>query len=244
LQVLQAAIQAALTEADVPVASKVKPRIAESEIEPEASRTQVDGEEPSPIRTLAAKYETAQIKVYLGRSELHSVGSSQLSTWLAQVVEIEGPIHWMEAARRVATAAGVQKVGSRIQEAFKQACRSGSRQKLFIQRSEFLFKTNSPITSVRDRSDLPPQSRKLEYVAPEEIGTAIELVVNESFGLNADDVATATCRLLGFARVSEDMRTVVEKQRDHLVKAGRLIKRGEVLVCSEPSRQVQEVAVS
>jgi len=155
LQVLQAAIQAALTEADVQVAPKVEPRIAEPEIEPEASRTQVDGEEPSPTRTLAVKYETAQIKVYLGTGELHSVGSSQLSTWLAQVVEIEGPIHWMEAARRVATAAGVQKVGSRIQEAFKQACRSGSRQKLFIQRSEFLFKTDSPITSVRDRSDLP-----------------------------------------------------------------------------------------
>jgi hypothetical protein len=143
---------------------------------------------------------------------------------------VESPIHWLEAAKRIANAAGVQRVGGRIQDAFKRACLSGSRSKRFVYLGGFLWKDESRDPIVRDRSDFPTQLKKLEYVAPEEIRAAIVQSVGDSFGLVAQDVATSACRLLGFARVSEDMRMTVDKQRDELIKEGRLALRGETVI--------------
>ena len=70
-------------------------------------------------------------------------------------------------------------------------------------------------------------------MAPEEICAAIERAVKESYGMAAADVAVAACRLLGFARVTEDMRAVIGEQREKLVKEGRLELRGETLVLNQ-----------
>ena len=186
--------------------------------------------EPSNAPSPSMKYVFAQLHISSGLQELHLVPLQTLSEWLASVVVVESPIHWLEASRRIANALGVQRVGARIQEAFKRACSHGVRFKKFTQRDEFLWKINSVDPTVRDRSEFPAQFKKLELVAPEEIEAAIEQVIEESLGMFEQDVAPATCRRLGFARVSEDMREVVEELRDALVKQSRLDQRGEMLV--------------
>jgi len=105
--------------------------------------------------------------------------------------------------------------------------------KVFENRKGFLWTYEPSPVLVRDRSDFPPQQKKIELVAPEEICNAIEQAVKESYGIAAEDVAIAACRRLGFARVTEDMRVTVEEQRDKLVKGGRLELRGETLVLNK-----------
>jgi hypothetical protein len=110
------------------------------------------------------------------------------------------------------------------------ACILGHRGKKFEKRNEFLWAIESSPVRIRDRSDCPPQQKKIELVAPEEICAAIEQASEQSFGLLEEDVAVAACRLLGFARVTEEMRATVEEQRDHLINKGRLELKGETLV--------------
>ena len=95
---------------------------------------------------------------------------------------------------------------------------------------------DSPEPIVRDRSEAPAQLKKIELIAPEEIQAAIEQSVGDSFGLAAEDIAVSACRLLGFARVSEDMRTAVEELRDDLISKGRLALRGETIIRSPLSK--------
>jgi very-short-patch-repair endonuclease len=192
--------------------------------------------EPPPLVIQAQsskKYMFAKIRINLGIQELHEISQEQLANWLVQVVSVEGPIHWLEAAKRIADAVGVQRVGNRIQMAFQSACSYGHVYKMIENRNGFLWTYGPVPVQVRDRSDFPPQQKKIEYVAPEEICAAIEQTVKESFGMAADDVAVAACRRLGFARVTEEMRATVEEQRDKLVKEGRLEWRGETLVLSQ-----------
>lgn len=64
---------------------------------------------------------------------------------------------------------------------------------------------------LRDRSDPPHTAKKIEYVAPEEIQAAIERAIieraiNDSYGLAPHEVAISACRLLGFSRVTDQMR--------------------------------------
>jgi very-short-patch-repair endonuclease len=234
IQTLQAVIQAALADDHAPV-----PSAMEIETKPTDEGPELDCDAPEPVAAeqpestrRSSPYQVAKLHISLGSTELHSVAASQLGAWMAEVVKVEGPVHWLEVARRIASAAGVQRVGNRIQDAFKQACISESRRKLFRQKGDFLWNLDGAAPVIRDRSEFPSQWKKLEYVAPEEIHAAIEAVINDSFGLRDEEVANSAARLLGFARVTDEIRSRIDEERDRLTKRGRLVKRGEVLVCN------------
>ena len=161
----------------------------------------------TPASSTGTPYECAVVALNLGAGQMHEVDRKQLADLLARVVEVESPVHWREAARRVMLAAGVQKLGVRIENAFGEAVRSGVARRQFNKRGEFLWKIGMEQPPVRDRSILPNGSRRLEFVAPEEIQRAIVDAVEVARGMNPDEVPTAVCRVFGFARVTDDMKS-------------------------------------
>jgi very-short-patch-repair endonuclease len=175
-------------------------------------------------------YTCAQVQIHLGTIEMHLIDRAQLADLIARVVKVESPVHRTEAARRVLNSAGIQRFGNRIQHAFDEAIALGASRMLFVMRQQFLWARDMKETPVRDRSELPTASRKLEFVAPEEIRRAILMVVQESHGIAPEEVAGATCRLFGFARVTDDISAVIERRRDELVAEGNLVLRGVNLV--------------
>lgn len=213
---------------------------------PPAARVEVAGL-PVPSQPTAADprhqslsappYECAQVSLRLGNVEMHSVGRRHLADLLKKVVSVESPVHWMEAARRILDGAGIQRFGNRIQQAFEEAVRLGVSRGLFSKRKEFLWAVAMQLPPVRDRSELPAASRKLEFVAPEEIRQAILIVVEESYGIVPVELPNAVCRLFGFSRVSDDMSAAVEPHRDALLREGYLALRGVNLVLVSPDRE-------
>ena len=137
--------------------------------------------------------------------------------------------------RRILSAAGIQRFGNRIQ--LEEAGRLGVSSGLFVRREEFLWAPTMQQPLIRDRSELPATSRKLEFVAPEEIRRAVLMVVEQSFGIVSIEVPTAVCRLFGFARVTDDMIAVVEPHRDTLLREGTLALRGVNLVLVESAQK-------
>src|SRR5262249_19221488 len=69
----------------------------------------------NPTAPAIEPYRVAEPPVVLGNSELHEVGRAQVATWVEAVVQVEGPVHTTEVARRIAEAAGVKRIGHRIQ---------------------------------------------------------------------------------------------------------------------------------
>ena len=180
----------------------------------------------------ADPYDLATIVVHLGNVAMHEVERGHLAEFLARVVDVESPVHWRDAARRIMAGAGVQKMGNRIEGAFQEAVRSGSSRRLFVCRGDFLWKNGMEAPPIRDRGALPNGSRKLELVAPEEIRGAILKTVRQSCGMNPDEVPTAVCRLFGFERVTEDMKAEVEPHVGTLIKTGQLKLNGQNVVTS------------
>lgn len=232
---LVAAIEAAKVRSNNPLkpVSQVK---FDDYIDESGQGADQDGKVKSePVQQLRniPKYQMYHLQVDLRGMDLHMVPTATLIEWLFRIVEAEGPIHWLEAARRIATGAGIQRIGGRIQDAIERACKIGASKGKFKNHGDFLASANQAQCPIRDRSDLPGQMKRLSLVAPEEIDAATELVTGESYGIGFDQAAVAACRLLGFARVTEEMQTMAERRRDSLLARGRLEQRGEMLFVAE-----------
>jgi hypothetical protein len=87
--------------------------------------------------------------------------------------------------------------------------------------------------TIRDRSDLPVSSRKLEFVAPEEIEAAIKKVIENAMGMSASDIPQASCKLFGFRAVSEEMRQMISRVVNSMVRKGKLVQQGDFLVIAD-----------
>ncbi len=184
-----------------------------------------------------ATYELCTPNVSLQGRELHEVPSARLADWIAEIVKVEGPVHKDEVARRIADAAGIRRIGSRIEVAMSTAITQAIRARLIERRREFLWPLGMKIPRVRDRSGLPNASRKLELVSPEEIAEAIMAVITSAYGIDLIDVPQVSCRLLGFARTSEDMTALVEAVAKELVNDGKLQARDGHVTLADVNEQ-------
>jgi very-short-patch-repair endonuclease len=171
-------------------------------------------------------YVLAQLPAAVAAKELHQHNLNQLAVWVTEIVRVEGPVHLSEVARRLAEAAGASRIGNRIREALEKAVRLAGFKGAVRQEGEFLWPATLRQPELRDRSNLPAASRKLALVAPEELALAVQQVVSRSFAIERSEVPAGVVRLLGFGRLSEEMRGVVDAVVGELVERGVLVESG------------------
>jgi len=140
-------------------------------------------------------------------------------------LEVESPIHLQELSRRVTEAAYISRTGSRIRAVIEAAVRSAVRRGKVRRSGDFLWHPEMKQAPLRDRSELPNASKKVEFVAPEEIEAAISKVVADAYGMDREEIPAAVLRLLlGFKRTTEAAQRRVAKVLDGMVAQGRLIE--------------------
>jgi very-short-patch-repair endonuclease len=207
------AIEAARQVAALPAESE-KPAISA----PELSR-----ENPSAAG-LSTPYQLAQLPPAIGQKEVHRHPVGRLAAWVAEVVAVESPVHNEEVTRRLALAAGATQLGARIRSTVAAAIALAARIGSIRQEADFLWTPTmaAGAAPVRDRSALPPASRKPGLIAPEELAAAVLTVMRSSFMLEPTAVVLPAARLLGFARPGEELRPMLISAVDALVASGQL----------------------
>ena len=179
----------------------------------------------------AAPYRLAKPVVRLEGWEFHDVPSGTVLDWVVEVAEIESPVHEDEAAARVAAAADLQRVGSRIRNRVASAVRLGVSNGLLVQRGPFLWRPGHDEPAVRSRGKLPAghKLRAPAMIAPEEIAVALRQVIEASYGISRDDAVAEACRLMGFRRKGAKLAKAFADVLDQRVRAGELELRGAFL---------------
>jgi very-short-patch-repair endonuclease len=184
--------------------------------------------------TSAPPYELATPRITLGNRQLAAIPPATMAKWATQVVEVESPVHAEEVARRIMTAAGVARSGNRIRAAIEAGINDAALTGRVIRRGAFLWHPAMATPPVRDRSLAPSASRSIALIAPEEIEQAILRVVTEAYGIPPDYIPPSACRLLGFARLTDELRAAVVAATDRLLVTGRLREQsGHVVVGDE-----------
>jgi very-short-patch-repair endonuclease len=165
-------------------------------------------------------YQLAELPAQIASKEVHQHSVGALAGWVELVVMTESPVHFDEVAKRIVEAAGITRVGPRIREHVKLAVRFAEGSGKIKVSGEFLWDATMQEPMVRDRSALPLSSRKLKYVAPEEVQKAVEKVVLDSIAIHPEAAFPLVARVLGFSRVTEEMRNDLLQVIEQSVQAG------------------------
>ncbi|PWV53866.1 DUF3320 domain-containing protein [Chitinophaga sp. S165] len=174
-------------------------------------------------------YEMAVLPAEISTKDLHQHPADKLRSWLEMIVRVESPIHVEEATRRILDAADVARVGNRIREVLKQAIADAVGNDSVVVKDEFLWDSTMEKPLVRSRVNLPPASRKMTYIAPEELMTVIEKVVGDAIAITMVAAIPVIAKTLGFARVTEDLRTDLQEVVEMALANGTIYQDDEWL---------------
>lgn len=192
-------------------------------------RAGTDGLEESAMPQFSA-YKVAALTIRTRGLELHTIPRTTMASWVTDVVNVESPVHIDEVGRRIANAAGVGRIGTRIQETLLEATQYAAQSGGIRVQDSFLWRNDMEQPEPRDRGNLSDSSRKLELIAPEEIAMAIRIVVEGAYGIQQSDVPKPTVRLLGFPQITEDRRARVNAVVNQMIREGRLVEQGGLLL--------------
>ncbi len=162
----------------------------------------------APTRT-STPYQEADFRV---RSDAlpHEV-PRKVEEAVRRIVDIEGPIHSEEVARRVATVWGLERAGSRIQEATRHALKALERQIQLKAAGEFWMSAKGRVLP-RDRSEAQSSTlRKAEYLPPVEVSATAREVLKENIRVPVNELVVEIARRLGFHRTGQDLHEVILK---------------------------------
>jgi very-short-patch-repair endonuclease/DNA polymerase III delta prime subunit len=181
---------------------------AETDIERVEESEATDGD----VRfTWASPYVEAKQAVPSSKS-IPETKLSVLAKIVAEVVDVEGPIHKEEIARRITSLWGQQRTGARIAEAISKAIDKGVDSGSLLIDADFVTHGGQSIVPVRDRSEVSSANlKKPEMIAPSELRQAILHLVTEQVGLRRDELPTLVGRVLGFKATSPKLKETVEK---------------------------------
>lgn len=186
-------------------------------------------EEPEVVDLSVPLYEQSKLVLGSIADELHLIPFGKLANWITEVVRKESPVHFDEVARRITEAAGISKVGSRIRYTLDAAAKFAENSGLIVRKGDFLWYPEMDIPAIRDRSALSPTSKKLAYIAPEEMNQAIIKVVREAIAIQAELAVPLVAKLFGFSRVTEEIKKELLTAVEQRVDKGIIIKEGELL---------------
>ncbi|WP_102958224.1 DUF3320 domain-containing protein [Mangrovicella endophytica] len=180
-----------------------------------------------------------------GSYELHETPVGRMADLVAQVVQVESPVHVDEVVARVRDAFGLQRAGARIQAAVEQGVERAVAHRGVVRDGDFLSLADAEAI-VRDRRNaLSAGLRKPEALPPAELRVGILRIVTDNFGATDDEVTGALSRQLGFKATSAQLRAVISAVISDLVERGWLAKEGGMLVVNPvPNEGVSPVTVS
>ncbi|WP_050526531.1 DUF3320 domain-containing protein [Pseudorhodobacter aquimaris] len=163
------------------------------------------------LELTAPAYQRAEVSVR-STVEPHEAPVGQIGDLIIKIVEIEGPIHIDELARRIAAAFGKARTGGRIVDATHRALNAVQKRSdssLITVGKFVLTEGQATAPPVRDRRAETGAILKAECLPPMEISAAVTRIRNESGIMPPEEMTKAVARLLGFQRVGPDLSEAI-----------------------------------
>ena len=195
--------------------SEVINTLAPQDLEPSLDIFEPPAVVDTAEEAICVPYIESSEKVFTTNKAPHEVSIYERSKLVKKIVEIEGPIHQEEVARRVAKAFGLEKAGARIQTATLEGLKFANG--LSVENNFWSIEGDIKKV-VRNRSIVVNKNlEKAEYLPPSEIRAALEYLVKSSVQIEDAELIQQVSRLFGFQRCGPDLKIVIQKILDQEV---------------------------
>ncbi len=165
------------------------------------------------------------------QTHLNAMTPAALQEMIIEVVDSEGPVHQSEVAKRIGESLRIKRLSAHARETINQAVLECLRSGSCIQvEDDFLHRDPGRRVVPRNRAQLPSSSKRLELIATIELDAAILRIVEHAFGIEQEELVTLALRMLGFARIQEEMKEVVIARINQLLESARLLLQSNKLV--------------
>jgi len=172
------------------------------------------------------KVNTAKTTFYSKqRNQFHFPENRENQTkLLSELIQNEGPVHFNYAVERLAATWGIKQVNAKITHAVKEALNNLIREQEVTIRGSFLWPTGLKQTDVRiPIQGILESKRKPEYIAPEEVESAMITVAKYAIGISDDSLIAETAKVFGLNHSGEETKIVFSEVLKRLVRERKLI---------------------
>ncbi|MGZ4850085.1 MAG: AAA domain-containing protein, partial [Candidatus Bathyarchaeia archaeon] len=211
-----------------------------------APKTDVQKNEFSGIEKLGVPYKIYPLKATYNpyikvatynskqKNEFHFPENRENQTkLLVELVQNEGPVHFDYAVKRLAATWNIKDVTPQITHAVKEALSNLLREQKVIIKGSFLWSTEIKETPIRiPVQGIPESRRKAEYIAPEEVESAMKLVAQYALGISQDSLIAETAKVFGLSHSGEDSKDVFFTILKRLVRDRKLVFKDDIVTAA------------
>jgi len=199
-------------------AAKSGHSVAQPEVVPVVAVVQREVKKP-PILQILPAYKFAPLQLSGGMNALNALSTQQIAELICEIAKVEAPVHTEELMKRIRDAAALKSVSAKLRDSIFEAISLANKQGLLEIRGAFVFVPRVEI-GLRTRAGI--KGKNLDFVSDEEIAMAMSQVAEKAYGASEADLATQTCRLLGFDRTTAAMQLRLSGIMKGLVAKGEL----------------------
>jgi REase_MTES_1575/Protein of unknown function (DUF4011)/AAA domain len=150
---------------------------------------------------------------------------------LNELIQNEGPVHFEYAVERLAATWGIKQVTPKISHAVKEALNNLIRTQKVVIKGSFLWPTGLKETPIRvPMQGVPESKRKPEYIAPEEVESAMTMVAKYALGISDDSLIAETAKVFGINHSGDNSKAVFSDVFKRLVRERKLVCKDDGVV--------------
>lgn len=180
-------------------------------------------------------YRKVELPKWRSFQQLHEAPHGDLLQMIKVVVKTEAPVHEADITKRLLKAFGISRAGSRITDKVSAVITLGHRAGEFHFADGFVYTDSNRTATVRNREAFESSERKIEYVAPEELSSALLEIVRQSFSIDNASAISAALNLLGFGRATANISAAMQERLDSMINKGLIKLEGNRLLPTEES---------
>ncbi len=172
-----------------------------------------------PVLQILPSYKISPLQLTGGINALNALSTQQIAEIVLEIAKVEAPIHTEELMKRIRDAAALKSVSAKLRDAIFEGISLANKNGLVEIRGAFVY---APRAEIALRSRKGMKGKNLDFVCDEEIAKALSRVAEDAYGVGEADLATQTCRLLGFERTTAAMQMRLSGIVKGLVAKGEL----------------------
>ena len=170
-----------------------------------------------PVINLLPPYKLSPLQISGGSTALHAFSPQQIADLVVDIAKVEAPVHTEEIIKRLRDAASAKSISQKLRDSIYEGISLAHKQGKISIKGPFVYLTSGEIAA-RSRAGL--KGKNLDFVSDEEIGKAMRQVAEKAYGASEAELATQTCRLLGFERTTGSMQMRISSILRSMVQRG------------------------